>query len=514
MVEETDVLVIGSGMAGAAAAIAADSAGACVALVTKATGPSEATTRYAQGGIATVAPDDSPDSFAQDILKAGCGLSDETAVRFFTTEGPRVVQEVLIEKLGVPFDRNADGTLAYGRESGHSRPRILHVADATGSAIERAFMQFITRRTKITVKPDTFTVDLILRGGKVIGATTIPATDPSLERQNLPLSAILARNTILATGGIGDLYANSTNPPGNSGDGVAMAARAGAVVRNAEFVQFHPTAFVSPKGRNLLVTEAVRGEGAILRNARGEAFMAQYDPLMKDLAHRYKVAHAVDEQRALTGEVYLDIEPVLAKLDFTKRFPSVYNGLLAEGYDAVKEHRIPVRPAEHFFCGGVAVDFNGLSNVPNLYAVGEVSCTGIHGADRLASASLLEGLVWGTIAGRHAAAKRTASLPPASEVGEVRVECLDQPLPPGFANAKFTRLRDIMWQFVGLKRMKEGLERAFMEILKLKGEADDFARFRLDPDLIVLKNACYVASIICRAALDNPASVGSHYRVD
>lgn len=514
MIEETDVLVIGSGMAGAAAAIAAAAADARVVLVTKATGPSEATTRYAQGGIATVGPDDSPEDFANDVKKAGCGLSEDAAVRQLATAGPAIVQEILITALGVPFDRNADGTLQYGRESGHSRPRILHVADATGSAIERAFMRFITTQSEIEVRPGTFTVDLLVRDGAVVGATTIPANGATGEPQNLPLSAILARKTILATGGIGDLYLNSTNPPGNSADGIAMATRAGAAIQNAEFVQFHPTVFVSAAGRNLLVTEAVRGEGAVLRNAKSEPFMERYDPQRKDLAHRYKVARAVDEERAATGDVYLDLEPVLRKLDFAKRFPSVYQGLLAEGYDALKERKIPVRPAEHFFCGGVAVDLNGRTRVPNLYAIGEVSCTGIHGADRLASTSLLEGLVWGTRAGQDAAGAPGGPLPDPQDICEVCVECLDQPLPRGFAEQKFLRLKTLMWNFVGLKRTRAGLERAFIEILKLKGEADDFARFRLDPDLLSLRNACLVASIICKAALDNPTSVGSHCRLD
>lgn len=505
--ERTDVLVVGSGIGGASAAVSAYEKGVSVTLITKAKGPTEATTRYAQGGIATLGAEDSPALFEGDILSAGCGINDPSAVRILTTEGPKLVGEVLIGRLRVPFDRDSRGGLVFGRESGHSLPRILHCADATGSAIEKAFMQYILQKTNIRVLTEVHAFDLLVRDGRVWGCTI-------LQKGGAELQPLLARRTILATGGIGDLYLYTTNPPGNSGDGVAMAARAGALIRNAEFIQFHPTVYFPPAGvggRPLLITEAIRGEGAILRNACGEAFMERYDPVRKDLSFRYVIATAVEKEIQDTGGVVLDLEPVLKKVDFPHRFPSVYQGCLKAGLDILKEGRVPVQPAQHFFCGGIAVNENGQTTLCNLYAVGECAESGVHGADRLSSTSLLEGLVWGWRAGAHAGEEiRSLTDTAIPTVVAPSCECVDQPLPSGFTREKFRRLQTLMWKEVGIQRTLSGLERTYIEALKLKGEADDYARFRVDPELNAFRNACLLASIISRSAAGRKSSLGSH----
>jgi len=506
MDERTDVLVVGSGIAGASAALSASERGVSVVLITKAKGPGEATTRYAQGGIATLGAEDSWELFSHDVLSAGCGINDPEAVKILTTEGPKRVKEVLITRLGVPFDRDSEGNLIFGRESGHSVPRILHCADATGSAIEKAFLQYILQKTPIQVLTGVHAFDLLMRDGQVWGCTI-------LGHEGF-LRPLLAKKVILATGGIGDLYLYSTNPPGNSGDGVAMVARVGGLIRNAEFIQFHPTVYFPPEGtgrRPLLITEAIRGEGAILRNARGEAFMERYDPVRKDLSFRYLVASAVEKEIQNTGGVVLDLEPVLKKVDFPHRFPSVYQGCLSVGLDILKEGRIPVQPAQHFFCGGIAVDEYGRTSIPNLYAVGECAESGVHGADRLSSTSLLEGLVWGWRAGAHAGQEIRSSEDSAiPAIPLPSCECVDQPLPTGFTKEKFHRLQTLMWKEVGIQRTLSGLEHAYIEALKLKGEAEDYARFRFDPELNAFRNACLLASIIARSAARRKSSLGSH----
>jgi L-aspartate oxidase len=491
-----DVLVVGSGIAGCAAALGAARGGADVLVVTKASRPDDASTDWAQGGIATARGD--PGSLKADVLEASAGTADEAAVDVLVEEADEVVRDVLVETLDVDFDGAADeaaggedGGYDYAREAAHSEHRILHVDAATGKHLLRPFLNHIDGHDRVEVLEDTAALELVTHEGRVHGALvdTHPTGEP-----------VYAGATVLATGGIGDCYGGSTNPPGSTGDGVAMAALAGADVADMEFVQFHPTGYVGDDP--FLVSEAVRGEGALLVNGEGERFMPDYHE-DAELAPRDVVARAVQREREATGEVLLDVSP----LPFREEFPDLAANCDERG---VELPHIPVGPVEHFLCGGVDVDHHGRASLDRLYAVGECARTGVHGANRLASTSLLEGLVWGLRAGEDAA---TAGGPdPDVEPPELRDR--DPALPDRFAAEKFTRLRRVMDEHVGLRRDPEGLGRAQAVLRRLKGEVDAYVRTRTDRSLYELRNAAVVALLVARAASENGESVGCHYLVD
>ena len=488
---ETELLVVGSGIAGCAAALAGARAGASVTLATKATRPEESTSYWAQGGIAVSRGD--AEQFKRDIIAASDGLADETAVDVLVESADEVVEDVLVETLGVDFD--GDDGHEYAREAAHSEPRILHVDAATGKHLLGPFMSHLESHDDVEILADTAALELVTAEGRVHGAV--------LER-NGEWAPCLAGATVLATGGVGACYGRTTNPPTAAGDGVAMAALAGADTADMEYVQFHPTAFAGEDGDDrgtFLLSEAVRGEGALLRNADGKRFMPDYHE-DAELAPRDVVARAVRAERERTGGVSLDVGPV----DFDAEFPGLAAACRDRGVDI--EAGIPVAPAEHFLCGGVAVDTEGRTSLDQLYAVGECARTGVHGANRLASTSLLEGLVWGRRAGEAAAGNE----PVAVEVPELRDS--DPSLPDSFAEEKFIRLRRVMDDYVGIERTPSDLDRAAGVLRRLKGEIDAYTRTRTSRSLYELRNACIAALLITRAARENETSRGCHHLVE
>jgi L-aspartate oxidase len=487
---ETDVLVVGSGIAGCAAALAAARAGADVTVATKATAPEGAASWWAQGGIAVTR--EAPERFKRDILAASDGTADPEAVDVLVGDAREAVEEVLVDTLEVPFDEAPDDEedYDYGREAAHSTRRILHVDASTGRHVLGPFLEHLSGHGRVTVREDTAALELLTHEGRVRGAR--------LERDG-GTSPAFAGATVLATGGVGALYPRSTNPGGATGDGVAMAALAGADVADMEYVQFHPTALDAEEP--FLVSEAVRGEGARLVNADGERFMPGVHE-DAELAPRDVVARAVARERERTGGVELDV----SGLGFAGAFPGLAAEL--ERREVNWQSGIPVAPAEHFLCGGVAVDERGRTSLDRLFAAGECARTGVHGANRLASTSLLEGLVWGRRAGRAAAGFD----PEPMEVPAPRDS--DPALPDGFAREKFRRLRRVMGERVGLERGADGLGRASTVLRRLKGEVDAYTRTRTSRALYELRNAAVTALLIARAAADNDRSVGTHYRTD
>lgn len=520
-----DVLIIGSGIAGATAALKlAENPNRRIILITR-DQATESNTRWAQGGIVSRGPDDSPDLLVRDILEAGAGASSPKAARILAEEGPRLVDEILIRMAGVPFDRDENGNLAWGQEAAHSRRRILHVGDATGRAIIEALMRLIYEKPNIELITHATAVDLI----------TFPhhSRDPLkvyepvacygayvFDRKGRAVHRTLAAYTILATGGLGRIYRNTTNPPGARGDGLAMAHRAGARIINAEYIQFHPTALAVPGAEGFLISEAVRGEGGILLTPEGQPFMHKYSPQWKDLAPRDVVARAIHLEMETHGysHVLLDIASRLPAERIRERFPTIYAECKRVGIDITREP-IPVVPAAHYSCGGVAVDEWGRTDIANLYAAGEVACTGVHGANRLASTSLLEGLVWGYRAAedieRRFAADPRPYIPTPQEVPPWDETGLTEDSDPALIQGDMQTIQNIMWHYVGLVRSGDRLSRAIRELRHLQNEIETFYRStRLSDGLIGLRNAVEVALIVAQAARHNRQSRGSHFRID
>jgi L-aspartate oxidase len=492
----TDVLVVGSGIAGLAAALGAAREGADVTLATKAARPEGSSSWWAQGGIA-VARDD-PEQFKRDILEASAGTADPGAVGVLVENANEAVREVLIETLDVEFDTSDAGGEAdaeafdFGREAAHEEPRILHVDASTGKHIHVPFLNHLDDHDGVEILEDTAALELLRHEGRVHGAM--------LERDG-EVAPAYAGATILATGGIGDLYPVSTNPKGSTGDGIAMAALAGAETADMEYIQFHPTVYVAEENDPFLVSEAVRGEGALLRNAEGERFMPGYHE-DAELAPRDVVARAVRREREETGGVTLDVSP----LDFAGEFPDLAEMCEERGIDPAEG--IPVSPAEHFLCGGIDVDGRGRTSLDRLYAVGECSRTGVHGANRLASTSLLEGLVWGLRAGEDAAGHEPRRIEAPDLLNR------DPALPENFAREKFVRLRRVMAEYVGVERDPDELTRALSVLRRLKGEVDAYVRTRTSRSLYELRAASVTALLITRAASENDESIGCHHLVD
>lgn len=509
-----DFLVIGSGSAGLSFAIRAAEYGT-VGIITK-KDRAESNTNYAQGGIASVI--DSADSFEshiEDTLVAGAGLCKIEAVRQIVTEGPEVVKDLI--RMGADFTAR-EGRLDLGREGGHSRNRIVHAADMTGREIERVLLQQVAAHPNITILEHVFAMELITEhhlGQKVtryrddihcFGAYVLNTNTGGVEK-------ILAKATLLATGGAGQVYEHTTNPEIATGDGIAMAYRAKARIANMEFIQFHPTALHMPGSEPFLITEAVRGHGAILRNAAGEAFMAQYDA-RKELAPRDIVARAIDDQLKKRGDdcVYLDLRH-LDPDDVRHHFPNIHVECLSHGID-ITESLIPVVPAAHYICGGVVTDLQGRTSIHGLFAAGEVACTGVHGANRLASNSLLEALVFA----KHAVdAARTYA--EASTVPEDIPEWDDS----GTVNTEEwvlishnkRELQQLMWNYVGIVRSDLRLERAFRRTRLLYEETEDFyQRTKVSVPLCQLRNLIGVAYLVIRSAMSRKESRGLHHTTD
>lgn len=499
----TDFLVIGSGVAGLRSAIELADYGS-VLVVTKDV-PTESSTEYAQGGVAVALSDeDEVGIHFEDTIKAGAGLCKEAAVRVLVEEGPSRISELI--EWGAEFDH--EGTkLAFTMEAAHSRRRILHAhGDSTGKELERVLISKARSKKNIERLPFSTAVDLIIENGTCRGGCATSATDGFY---------IEAKSTVLATGGAGQIFARTTNPAVATGDGMAIAYRAGAILEDMEFVQFHPTALFIPPSPQFLLSEAMRGEGALLRNKKGKQFMKNYHP-DAELAPRDVVSRAIISEMNATGtdHVYLDLRHIDAKF-IKNRFPRIYSTCLQYAVDITSD-LIPVSPAAHYFMGGVRTDNNGCTSVRGLYAAGEVACTGVHGANRLASNSLLEGLVYGYRAGR-AAARQTCSADPDHGNSEaekgIRAICStiksDNTLPD--SDSVRESLRETMWKNVGIIRSETSLSEALKRLSEWKYILGmDFVS-RGDTEL---KNMLTVAIIITDAALRRKESVGAHYRSD
>ena len=496
----TDVLVIGTGVAGLSVALEASQA-ADVLIVTKGQA-SDGCTNEAQGGIAAaVGAGDSPRDHFEDTIRAGMGLCDEGAVRILTEEAPARIRELM--DLGVAFDRAEDERLSFTREGGHRRARILHAnGDATGAATEAALLERARQAHPLRVMEHTFAVDLLTVNRACLGALTWSPLHG--------LMVVRAKQTILATGGSGRLYRETTNPPVATGDGLAIAYRAGAQLQDLEFVQFHPTALYVAGASRALISESLRGEGAVLRNRNGERFMERYHP-DGGLAPRDAVSRAIIEEMKRTGytHVYLDITHKTREY-LESRFPTITGLCDRFGLD-VAEDLVPVRPAAHYHVGGVKVDENGRTSVERLFACGEVACTGVHGANRLGSNSLLEGLVFGRRAGAAAAAACQAT-PEEAPLHEVQ----SRPEEPAYGSLNLAdvenSLRSLMWRSAGVERHGPGLDEA-AELVAF------WCRYVMDkefhqPDGWRLQNMLTVARLIVTSARRREESRGVHYRTD
>jgi len=519
---QTDILIIGSGLAGATSALRlAEDRQRQITVITRASEAMESNSQYAQGGIVGRGGDDTAELLVDDVINAGDGISYRPAVEVLAKEGPQVIERLLIDQVGVDFDSDDHGQIIYGLEAAHSRRRILHVGDMTGKAIMQAMIEKLSELPNVTLLSNQTAVDLLTHPHHALDPQAVYQPlhcygayvfDQATRRVN----PIRAGSTILATGGLGQIFMNTSNPPGSRGDGLAMAYRAGARVVNAEYIQFHPTALHMPGATKYLISEAVRGEGGILITPDGVPFMERHAPQWKDLAPRDIVARAIYWEMLENDYHYvlLDIASHMKPAAIKARFPQIYALCQSQDID-ITTRPIPVVPAAHYFCGGVLVDLWGRSSIPGLYAVGEVSCTGVHGANRLASTSLLESLVWGDRAARHIQDNPASDVISASDVPAWEASNLRYDTDPTLMQGDMQTIRNLMWHYVGLVRSEYRLNRALRELRHLWLEIEDFYRkTRLSDELIGLRNSVQAAMIVARAARQNPISRGNHYRED
>ncbi len=484
---ETDFIVIGSGIAGLRAAVELGRAGS-VLILTK-DDLTESSTRYAQGGVAVALSDDDEIALhAEDTVRAGAGLCDPDAVRVLAEEGPHYVQELIA--WGCRFDRVGD-RLEFGQEAAHSRRRIVHArGDATGREIVRTLLERLRELPRVTLLPHAFAVRLLVHEGHCLGVQYV-------DTRARTSHTVRARAVILATGGAGHVYRYTTNPDVITGEGMAMAYEAGALLADMEFVQFHPTALHQEGAPRFLLSEALRGEGGILRNRFGERFMPRYHE-QAELAPRDIVARAIVSELARTDAkcVYLDLTHLPASF-LRERFPRISETCRRYGLDLTRDW-IPVSPAAHYFMGGVRTDLEGWTGLEGLFAAGEVSCTGIHGANRLASNSLLEGLVFGARAARRALADASSSPPPLPYCPDVN------PAEAEIEGTTLRRIQDLMWEAVGLIRHGDRLRSALEQLHALRETAPTAAT----------RHVATVAWLVARAALFREESRGAHFRAD
>lgn len=505
--QKFDVLIIGSGLAGQSAALRLASSQCNVVLVSKRS-LEDSASGWAQGGIAAVLDSrDSIEAHIQDTLIAGAWLNDEKATRFVVENGRHAI-DWLIEQ-GVPFTKDEAG-YHLTREGGHSARRVIHVADATGMAVQDTLTKKVRANPNITVLEDHIAIDLIT-GDKLGTGENRCFGAYVLNNRDGEVVTIGAANTLLATGGAGKVYLYTTNPDTSTGDGIAMAYRAGCRVANMEFIQFHPTCLYHPQAKSFLISEAVRGEGGLLRLPDGTRFMPEHDD-RAELAPRDIVARAIDFEMKKRGLdcVFLDISH--KGEDFIRNhFPNIHARCLELGIDIAQEP-IPVVPAAHYTCGGIVSDLHGRTDVAGLYVAGEASCTGLHGANRLASNSLLECLVFAEAAVQDILASKTTKFPSLPLWDESRVTDADEEV---VISHNWDELRRFMWDYVGIVRTTKRLKRAQHRIGLLRREIEEFyANFRVSHDLIELRNLVATADLIVRCAMQRRESRGLHFSRD
>lgn len=487
--------VIGSGIAGLRFSLYLAETHPVILVTKKAT--LESNTNYAQGGVAAaIGLDDSFDLHYADTMATGAGLSDERIVRLVVEEGPQLVMELI--DMGANFARDDAGQLALGREGGHSRHRVIHAADHTGREIERVLVTAAENHPNIRILPYHLAVDVIIRDGAACGVMLL---EPSGELRIAPAALVC-----LATGGLGRVFRSTSNPEIATGDGVAIGYRAGAVLRDLEFIQFHPTTLAKPGHKAFLISEAVRGEGGILKTLHGERFMKKYDPKMMELAPRDVVARAIDTEMKKSGDPHVLLDVTHLGADFLKRrFPTIYTTCLEHGVDITREP-IPVSPAAHYSCGGIVTDDQARTSVRRLYAIGETASHGLHGANRLASNSLLEALVFARRGALTAAEEYVSTSPVPARIFNLprRAVC-------GLTELYTDRLRATMSQHVGIFRTGESLLRARVETgAILAGVKRLLRRFILTREMIELANMAQCADLIVRCALQRKESRGLH----
>ena len=510
MSKATDFLVLGSGIAGLSFALRAAEFGSVLVVTKRAL--NQSATEWAQGGVAAVLdPVDSFEKHALDTHRAGAGMCRNETVDLCVSRGPYVLKWLM--DLGAQFTADASGSLDLGREGGHSERRVAHAGDITGSEIQRALVARVLEHPNIEVKEWMMGVDLIMHSrlgkpSRCVGAYV-------LEEKTGEVHALVAHATVLATGGAGKVYLYTSNPDVATGDGVAMAYRAGAEVANMEFFQFHPTVLYEPRAKSFLVSEALRGEGAVLRLPDGTAFMPSHHE-MSDLAPRDVVARAIDYEMKRTGSEHVLLDITHKSASFVKdRFPNIYERCKSYGIDMTTDP-IPVVPAAHYMCGGVLSDRHGRSSVPGLWVIGETACTGLHGANRLASNSLLEGLVFAEAAVAKLAATldelRARQLPevPPWEVGSA---CPSEEAV--IITQNWDEIRRLMWNYVGIVRSNSRLARARGRVKLLRNEIMEYYwKHLLTRDLLELRNIQTVAELVIASAASRKESRGLHFKID